>query len=79
MQPGRLGTSATTYPSSPGYNNTRLVMSAILLVKIDLLQDLVVDQFEKAFGTERERQRPDAARNAVRKLLANTDGVIRSR
>jgi len=29
-------------------------MSAILLVKIDLLQDLVVDQFEKAFGTERE-------------------------
>ncbi|TGR91098.1 FadR family transcriptional regulator, partial [Mesorhizobium sp. M2E.F.Ca.ET.209.01.1.1] len=24
-------------------------------------------------------QRPDAARNAVRKLLANTDDVIRSR
>ncbi|RUY02242.1 FadR family transcriptional regulator, partial [Mesorhizobium sp. M7A.F.Ca.CA.004.04.1.1] len=24
-------------------------------------------------------QRPDAARNAVRKLLANTDGVIRAR
>lgn len=26
MQPGRLGTSATTKPSSPGYRRTRLVM-----------------------------------------------------
>jgi len=30
MQPGRLGTSATTKPSSPGYIRTRLVMCEIL-------------------------------------------------
>src|SRR5205823_3168809 len=30
MQPGRLGTSATTKPSSPGYNRTRRVMFEIL-------------------------------------------------